>query len=473
MKLFPLLATISVLFCVACSDKDKPEPPVEEIVCQFESQDDIVIEERGKKSFQLQLKANCDWTVEVSGGGEWLTVRLASGEGAAHLEGSGNTAIDFDVADFSGDADRRADVVLYDKNADEAGRVSVTQLISAVSCYVKFTGINVAYTPTPTSVDITLGTGEVLSGLDMNDGVVATNLYVGDRVHSARFYVEGENGKILVEWMDSAAGFLLGTTAPKSAPYEIALPKFYGGSGKSADPYLIANPRQLLNISNTGRMYFKLVADLDLEDACTIPGAPFYHDGYGWYGITLQGTLDGDGHTIRGIYEKRDWRYYDTAYMGLCQTAWGGTTFRNLTIRDMIQDSSEVTSMNAIAFAGAFVGMATTGTGPATDYHVIFENCHVENLEVDVYGREGGCAGGIIGAVYSPILIDKCTSKNVKIKSASNNFAWAGGLAGMLQYKSLVSGCRVVNAQLDAAKSGPIAGELLSDDVTITGCTIE
>ena len=116
---------------------------------------------------------------------------------------------------------------------------------------------------------------------------------------------------------------------------------FAGGSGTAEDPYLIADGAQLAKLAqdvnngnNYAGIYFVLTADILLNDisnwtswnettAPTKPWTPI-----GSYEQRFSGTLDGDGHSVSGIYIN------STAnYQGLVGYLDNGGTLQNLGVK--------------------------------------------------------------------------------------------------------------------------------------------
>jgi hypothetical protein len=81
--------------------------------------------------------------------------------------------------------------------------------------------------------------------------------------------------------------------------------KFDRGSGTLEDPWLISNARQFNNIRNDLKGSYRLVADIDMKSLTT---------GSGWEPVGnieagFSGTLDGNGHSIRGIVKSGIFRH--------------------------------------------------------------------------------------------------------------------------------------------------------------------
>ena len=145
-----------------------------------------------------------------------------------------------------------------------------------------------------------------------------------------KFYAVEATGEVSEEWD--------GTTASG----------FAGGIGTEADPFQIANGRQLAYLAsqvNSGMnfrgAYFKLTADIllndDLDDAPTSwnPIGEYYYNNSGDYGcLGFSGTLDGDGHKIIGLYLKSSSTTEYGSYMALFGQINSGGVVKDLGITD-------------------------------------------------------------------------------------------------------------------------------------------
>jgi len=81
---------------------------------------------------------------------------------------------------------------------------------------------------------------------------------------------------------------------------------YAGGDGSEENPYLIATGEQLLKIAkstDTEGKFYKIIADIKLNDT-TATNWKDYARQWEWLDSTysFKGTLDGDGHTVSGLY---------------------------------------------------------------------------------------------------------------------------------------------------------------------------
>ena len=151
---------------------------------------------------------------------------------------------------------------------------------------------------------------------------------------------------------------------------------FAGGTGTEADPFLISSPEQLAymlfyGITKTG-LYYELTADIylnDVSDANWASNSPkSWYDRAAMNKIAFVGNLDGDGHTIHGLY------YSGTDIVGLFPQA-SNTTVTNLKISNANMTSSSHVSaivsfgQNSITIKKCIVDetvkLTTTGSASA------------------------------------------------------------------------------------------------------------
>ncbi len=214
---------------------------------------------------------------------------------------------------------------------------------------------------------------------------------------------------------------------------------FAGGDGTTAEKaYEISTPAQLaklaelVNEGNTdyNNKHYKLMNDLDLS----IYGKN-YDSGKGWIPIgnqvvmPFQGSFDGDGHIIRGLYINRP-----TANLqGLFGYTSGGT-LKNLGVVN-----ANITAASAV---GGVVGMLKK-TG-------VVENCYTTG-SISGTGDIGG-VGGIVGTVEGPLK--NCYSAS-RVHGTQQNI---GGVAGVV--KGVVENCYSTGTITGTGNVGGVAGSV-------------
>lgn len=197
---------------------------------------------------------------------------------------------------------------------------------------------------------------------------------------------------------------------------------YAGGDGTKDNPYLISNADELAKLANDvntvanssrGR-YFKLTQDIvinadvlsadksKLSGGTAFPKTPMI----GSYAsetsyMAFQGTLDGDGHAIKGFYQQES-----ANYLALFRVT-EGATIKNV----RIDDSYTYSNANSSALVGR-----------AIDSRII--NCAIINSSINSYGSYiGTLVGQAIGSTKIQNCYATCTI------SCKNN---AGGIVGRI-----------------------------------------
>ena len=178
---------------------------------------------------------------------------------------------------------------------------------------------------------------------------------------------------------------------------------YAGGTGKAGDPYLISTGEQLAYLTttctykNTNGKYYKLTNDIYLND---VTASDWYTNGTPnpWLfqndeKNSFSGTLDGDGHTIYGLYINGN--YYKAGLF----TAIGNTVIKNLKISNSYVKSTRDNNFASVAALAGSRGAWGTLT---------ISNCAIDD-DVQIIGQTG-CVGGFIG--YIPGNADITTIEN-------------------------------------------------------------
>lgn len=167
------------------------------------------------------------------------------------------------------------------------------------------------------------------------------------------------------------------------------------GSGTAGDPYEISNGSELAYVIKNGGgagKFYKLTKDIYLNDVSKVDWLTGTPDaGYtpiSWYGdwavTPFQGTVDGNGHTVNGIYyEKEPQKEYTNYYGGVGLFS----KVANLTVKNLAVDNSYI---HQEASVSAFV--AST----ATNGSVNMDSCYAG---ANVY-LKAGIAGALTGYAY-------------------------------------------------------------------------
>lgn len=172
------------------------------------------------------------------------------------------------------------------------------------------------------------------------------------------------------------AGVWDGTT--KTAPTE--------GTGTAADPFIIHNAAELYYVVNAGEAtagkFYKLANDIfinEIDKADWTTGDAIGEAKLNVWAVegSFRGTLDGNGHTVFGLYYKNTaQKKADNSGYGLIKTIVGETTIKNLGV-----DYAYVESATG---ASAFVAVNTTANS-----HLKIEYCYV-GANVTISGYASG-----------------------------------------------------------------------------------
>jgi len=167
------------------------------------------------------------------------------------------------------------------------------------------------------------------------------------------------------------------------------------GTGSETDPYLIETPEELAyvvyNKGGVGKFY-KLANDIYLNDITKIDWstgavAPGYTVN-SWVGSRdgFNGTIDGDGHTVYGMYYKststKAWGYNGVGLVGKILSG-------EVTIKRLGVDNAYLEHKNA---ASAFIGWLQNGATATIDMCFAGENVTLNSWETGAFIGQGNGA---------------------------------------------------------------------------------
>ncbi len=176
------------------------------------------------------------------------------------------------------------------------------------------------------------------------------------------------------------------------------------GKGSLMSPYLIATPAELAwAISNGGQgKHYKLTADIYLNDVSKIDWltgetAEDYAPNTWYNNVAFEGTIDGNGHVVYGLYyddeqETMTWGYNGK---GLIPRVDRG---KKVVVKRLGVDKSYISGRNG---ASALVGFA--GSRNDDDYAVMYadiviDQCYVGADVAIIANQAGAFRGGVKGA---------------------------------------------------------------------------
>ena len=171
---------------------------------------------------------------------------------------------------------------------------------------------------------------------------------------------------------------------------------FNGGTGTEADPYIIATAEQLAFFReevdggrNFEGKYVKLGANINLGGQLFDPiGFGYDYDGFMTGGMTFNGTFDGDGHTIYGLYQNGwDLDPDKTNYSTYTYSMAGGGLFASVV---------DATIKN-LTISGADIVFECVDMGVVVGYaqgNCTFQNINIIDCTIQNYNRY---TGGVVG----------------------------------------------------------------------------
>ena len=231
---------------------------------------------------------------------------------------------------------------------------------------------------------------------------------------------------------------------------------FAGGNGTDANPYLIANARQLDNMHADGvlkhgeKVSFRLIADIDMQEF--LSGTPWVP--LNWkspYDYCID--FDGDGHTIDHFscsYDSASDTYDKPSFFGLLYGSCHDVRFTNATI---------TTNKGTAGILGGYLGYSGK---KAAVYNV-----HVQGI-VSRTSSDGdaGC-GGLAGRIVFSTI--DSSSADVEINCTVKDFT--GGLFGLdWNDASTVRNCWTSGVIHGNQKVGGICGGLIRPESRIIHC---
>ena len=193
---------------------------------------------------------------------------------------------------------------------------------------------------------------------------------------------------------------------------------YAGGKGTLDEPYLISNGSELAKMVNEGdgsyEKYFKLTNDIYLNNVSDSNWKN--NNPKAWYtrpaisNKAFQGTLDGDGHTVNGIYYNGS-----DSLVGLLPAIKNTVTVKNIQI-----DNSYIESTGyGIA---ALIGFVQSGSTVTVSKSYIHENVTVISNSDDTANSS---AGGLFGWGVGNITVFDCAAFSSQVSKI-----YAGSIMG-------------------------------------------
>lgn len=216
--------------------------------------------------------------------------------------------------------------------------------------------------------------------------------------------------------------------------YSLPFSKFTaGGDGTKENPYLISTAGDLTQLSTSLTGHYKLANDIDCSNV-EIPTV----------GGSFQGSLDGDGHTIRNINI-------------------------NTGLFNRIENGAEIKDINFTNVTVNPTGKDRSGIIASEASNVKISNIHITGLHVSEDSYDG-VFGSIIGQGMLNTTVTGCSAANATISLPD---ASVGGIVGGLRTGVKISQCSFVGSIDGRTDVGGIAGSSITGDETITDCHVD
>ncbi len=224
------------------------------------------------------------------------------------------------------------------------------------------------------------------------------------------------------------------------------------GSGTQADPYIIASldnlawlqdfvQRYEYSSSNAWSYYYKQTADIDASTSSSWnSGKGFTPIGNG--SVQFNGTYDGNGHTISGLYISLS--AYE--YVGMFGYIVQGT------VKDLHLTGVNISGSSQV---GGLVGYSETA---------MIDTCSVTG---SIATSSSEYVGGLVGEATGSTIIDSCHSE---VTFTSANAADLGGFVGYSHDGTTISKCYSSGDISGTSGSSPEGGFVGDNESTITNC---
>ena len=249
-------------------------------------------------------------------------------------------------------------------------------------------------------------------------------------------------------------------------PHDIEEYMFAGGSGTESDPWLIANAKQLKNMSALYngaaddaqfKYWFRLVKDIDASSISN--WEPLNYRGSTWLKAI---DFDGDGHTISNL---KCSSYTYASFAGVLFGDVHDVTFSNATIS------------NGASWCGVVAGFL----GSAANYSRPASCTNVTVTESSVTGAKN--AGGFAGHVVTKGTVTGCSVINTTVSGTSyvGGFAARADISGVDKYEVPVIFTDCVVAGVTVSNNSSSAGSLFTGGfvgytyqaVSFIGCEVK
>ena len=230
-------------------------------------------------------------------------------------------------------------------------------------------------------------------------------------------------------------------------------------SKAATDAIEISTVNQLRGMATTGS--YKLTADLDLLN---VP----------WTIKEFNGTLDGNGHTIKNVRLSDDSSTNRTRGLALFYST-KGVQVSNLTVENIstVWDGSAYNSYQYIA--GLFTTIGSYSKSEYATTPTSLSNITIKNMNVTGMGR--GEVAGVVGEIYSGDIVPSLNNIVVDGLHVSGN-SGVGSVSGVAyriqetrKYVSITN--LLTNIDVDQPTMGAVAGAISSIQISSAGSIVD
>lgn len=447
------------------------------------------------KSVMIYNNTDSDCNYSISNTASWMSLSTTQGTLKPGANGSVNISIDRESVDY-GEFSQSITFSYSGSNNSGAENLivkfkKVKLSVPTVSCAAEATNITEtsfdiggdlkatggqtvtsyghcwSMTPNPTIADNRTNNGSTQATGEFKSTLTGLTTFT---TYYVRAYAENEMG---ISYSEEVS---VTTSDAKSEKWDGSIASsFAGGTGTSANPYIIENGGHLLLMRDYADAHFALANNINL-------------DNINWKPFAFSGTLDGKGYTISNLYIKRN-----DDYQGLFSTLRG--TVKNLTIKGVkidaasnnnigaiagLQDDGTISDCKVIFISDSFIkghnnvgGIIGSGsvddsevTSMASGPVVVGNNnvggvlgyglCKNVHVSADVFGSSdvGGVIGGYRGTNSYYSYISGCS-----FKGTVSGYENVGGVIGNCDYRTDVVSCKsVANIFVESKGAGGICG---------------
>ncbi len=220
--------------------------------------------------------------------------------------------------------------------------------------------------------------------------------------------------------------------------YKLPLSKFSGGDGTEANPYLIANAGDLMQVGTEPEACYKMISDIDLS---------IYNNGNAsWTPVstTFKGKFDGDNHHI-GV-------------LNINSTASSVGLFKELgensEVKNLVFTEPQITLNEQNSTAGILAASAVNSN---------VSNVHVYNATIE--GDADAAVGGVVGEVALNTTLSAVSFSDGDIDAP--NAVSVGGIAGDIRTSTSIKAAAVRDSKISGANTvGGVVGSTMQSTIS-------